>query len=225
MDWASSPIYDEYQEEVQETTYDEEPKDDLNEEYQDGDCGVESFDIQPTMTAQEDEKAYFMVVVGKDEEPTTYVPNDDRSLIKRFNGLSLDDDDDTFFVPIQKIVDFNEDNCSKVRFIALAIEHMGIKILSLEKKNQYVNFLGVDKYLFPDYKFDIDLVPSIENKAPCSEVIQVGSILTKIRPQQLCKDRNQVSVDHYVDLFFTLVTCDVWKNKSQINFFFQLGLL
>ena len=58
MDWSSSPIYDEYQEEVQETTYDEEPKDDLNEEYQDGDCGVESFDIQPTMTAQEDEKAY-----------------------------------------------------------------------------------------------------------------------------------------------------------------------
>lgn len=52
MDWSSSPIHDEYQEEVQETTYDEELEDDLNEEYQDSDCGVESFDIQPTMTAQ-----------------------------------------------------------------------------------------------------------------------------------------------------------------------------
>ena len=222
MDWSFSPIYDEYQEEVQEKTYDEEPKDDLNEEYQYGDCGVESFDIQPMMTTQEDEKAYFMVVVGKDEEPTTHVPNDDQSLIERFNGLSHDDDDDdTFFVLIQKTVDFNEDNCSKVRFITLAIEHMGIKVLSLEKKNQHVNFLGVDKYLFPDYKFDIDLVPSIENKAPCSEVIQVGSMLTKIRPQQLCKDRYQVS------MVIMLICSSPWlhvmygKTDYKSNFFFN----
>lgn len=59
MDWSSSPIYDEYHKDVQETTYDEKPEDDLNEECQDGDCGVESFDIQPTMTAQKDEKACF----------------------------------------------------------------------------------------------------------------------------------------------------------------------
>ena len=87
MDWSSLPIYDEYHEKVQEPTYDEELEDDLNEEYHDGDCGVESFDIQPTMTAQEDEMTYSMVVVGKDEEPTTHLPNDDQSLIERFNGL------------------------------------------------------------------------------------------------------------------------------------------
>ena len=118
-----------------------------------------------------------------------------------------------FFVLIQKAVDFTEHNYSKVRFIALAIEQIGINILSLEEKNPHDDFLGVDKYLFPNYKFDIDLVPSIEIKAPCPEVIQGGSMLTKIRPQNLCKDRNQGSVDQYVDLFFTLVTCDVWEKK------------
>ena len=55
-----------------------------------------------------------------------------------------------FFVLVQKVVDFTENNCSKVRFIALAIEQMSIKILSLEEKNPHDDFLGVDKYLFPN---------------------------------------------------------------------------
>ena len=137
-------------------------------------------------------------------------------------GLSLeDDDDDTFFVLIQKAVDFTEDNCSNVRFITLAIEQMGIKILSLEEKNPHVDFLGVDKYLFLDYKFDIDLVPSIEIKASWPEVIQVGSMLTKIRPQQLCKDRYQVS------MVIMLICSSPWlhvmygKTDYKSNFFFN----
>ena len=52
--WYCLPIFDLYHE--------EEPKDDLNEEYQDGNCGAESFDIQPMMTTQGDEIAYFKVV-------------------------------------------------------------------------------------------------------------------------------------------------------------------
>ena len=94
---------------------------------------------------------------------------------------------------------------------------MSIKILSLEEKNPHDDFLGVDKYLFPNYKFDIDLVLSFEIKAPCLEVIQGGSMLTKIRPQKLCKDSNQGSVDQYADLLFTLVTRDVWKKKKITN--------
>ena len=121
-----------------------------------------------------------------------------------------------FFVLVQKAVDFTENNCSKVRFIALAIEQMSIEILYLEEKNPHDDFLGVDKYLFPNYKFDIDLLPSFEIKAPCLEVIQGGSMLTKIRPQKLCKYSNQGSIDQYADLLFTLVTRDVWKKKSQI---------
>lgn len=163
-------------------------------------------------------------LVLKDKEPTTHVPNDDQSLIERFNGLSLDDD--TFFVPIQKAVDFNEDNCSKVRFIALAIEHMGIKILSLEEKNPHVNFLGVDKYLFHDYKFDIDRVPSIEIKVPCSELIQVGSMLTKIRPQQLCKDRS-IKIKIKYQWINMLICSSPWlhvingKTNHKSKFFFS----
>ena len=88
--WYSLPIFDLYHE--------EEPKDDLNEEYQDGNCGAESFDIQPMMTTQGDEIAYFKVVENY-EEQATHVPNDDQSLIERFKCLSLDDDDDdTFFL-------------------------------------------------------------------------------------------------------------------------------
>ena len=68
----------------------------MNEEYQDGNCGVESFDIQPMMTNQVDEIAYFKVVENY-EEQATHVPNDDQSLIERFKCLWLDDNDDTFF--------------------------------------------------------------------------------------------------------------------------------
>ena len=49
VDWNFLQIFDEYHEEVQEPVYDEESEGNLNEEYQDGDCGAESFDIQPVM--------------------------------------------------------------------------------------------------------------------------------------------------------------------------------
>ena len=43
VDWYFVPIFDEYRDEGQEPTYDEESEVDLNEDYQDGDCGVEGF--------------------------------------------------------------------------------------------------------------------------------------------------------------------------------------
>jgi len=91
VDWCSVPIFDEYHDEVQEPTYDEELEVDLNEDYQDGDCAVESFDIQLAMTTQEDELFYSMVVVGKDVELATYVLSEVQSLLKGFNGLTLEE--------------------------------------------------------------------------------------------------------------------------------------
>ena len=91
VDWYFVPIFDEYCDEGQEPTYDEESEVDLNEDYQDGDCGVEGFDIQLAMTTQEDEIFYSMVAVGKDVEPATYVSSEVQSLLKGFNGLILEE--------------------------------------------------------------------------------------------------------------------------------------
>ena len=57
--------------------------------------------------------------------------------------------------------------------------------------------------------FDVDFGPSMEIKAPCPEIIQSSPSLTRIKPQQLCKDGNWELMDEYVDLFLTLVSCDV----------------
>ena len=98
---------------------------------------------------------------------------------------------------------------------------MGVKIVSLKERNPHVDFLGFDKYLFPYGKLDVDFGPSIEVKAPYPgkmhdfmweayiqrKVIQMGSTLTRIRPQQFCKDGNLGSKDEYADLFVELASC------------------
>ena len=63
----------------------------MNEDYQDGDCGAESFDIQPAMTTREVELFYSMVAVGKDVELATYAPSRVQSLLKGFDGLTLEE--------------------------------------------------------------------------------------------------------------------------------------
>ena len=70
-------------------------------------------------------------------------------------------------------------------------------------------FSWVDKCLITNNKLDVDFGPSMEIKAPCPEVIQSSPSLTRIKPQQLCKDGNWELMDEYVDLFLTLVSCDV----------------
>ena len=64
----------------------------------------------------------------------------------------MEDDDETFFVQIQKIIDFTEENYLEVRFIPLAIEELGVKTLFLKERNPHVDFFEIDKYLFFDDK-------------------------------------------------------------------------
>ena len=52
----------------------------------------------------------------------------------------MEDDDETFFVQIQKTIDFTEENYLKVKFIPLIIEELGVKTLSLDEKNSHVDF-------------------------------------------------------------------------------------
>ena len=49
----------------------------------------------------------------------------------------------------------------------------------------------------------------MEIKTSYPEVIQTSPSLTRIKPQQLCEDGNCELMDEYVDLFLTLVSCDV----------------
>ena len=81
----------------------------------------------------------------------------------------MEDDDETFFVQIQKTIDFTEENYLKVKFIPLIIEELGVKTLSLEEKSPHVDFSWVDKYLLLDGKLDVDFGLSIEIKAPYLE--------------------------------------------------------
>ena len=60
-------------------------------------------------------------------------PDEEYELCKQV----LEDGDESFFGQIQKAIDF-----TKERFIVLT--------LSLEEQNPYVDFLGVEKYLFPN---------------------------------------------------------------------------
>ena len=109
---------------------------------------------------------------------------------------------------------------------------MGVKIVSLKERNPHVDFLGFDKHLFPYGKLDVDFGPSIEVKAPYPgkmhdfmweayiqrKVIHMGSTLTRIRPQQFCKDGNLGSKDEYADLFVELASCaTLCQNKLQIE--------
>ena len=68
------------------------------------------------------------------------------------NSKVVEDDDETFFVQIQKIIDFTEENYLEVRFIPLAIEELGVKTLFLKERNPHVDFFEIDKYLFFDDK-------------------------------------------------------------------------
>lgn len=52
----------------------------------------------------------------------------------------MEDNDETFFVQIQKTIDFTEENHLKVKFIPLITEELGVKTLSLEEKNLHVDF-------------------------------------------------------------------------------------
>ena len=68
------------------------------------------------------------------------------------NSKVVEDDDETFFVQIQKIIDFTEENYLEVRFIPLAIEELGVKTLFLKERNPHVDFFEIEKYLFFDDK-------------------------------------------------------------------------
>lgn len=78
--------------------------------------------------------------------------------IVNFAKKVLDDDDESFFVQIKKVVDITEE-----RFIVIT--------LFLHEQNPYVDFLGVENYLFPNDKLDIDFGPSMEMKGLCPEKI------------------------------------------------------
>ena len=58
------------------------------------------------------------------------------------------EDDETFFVQIQKTIDFTEENYLKVKFIPLIIEELGVKTLSLEEKVLMLIFLGLTNIYF-----------------------------------------------------------------------------
>ena len=60
-------------------------------------------------------------------------------------------------------------------------------------------FLGLKKYLFPNDKLDIDVVPLMEMNGLCLEKIS----------EELKGKRNLGSMDEYTDLFVTLASCNV----------------
>ena len=54
------------------------------------------------------------------------------------------------------------------------------------------------------------------------EVIQFGSILTRIKPQQICEDGNLGSMGEYANLSVALASSTtLWQNKLQIKIFFN----
>ena len=63
----------------------------------------------------------------------------------------MEDDDEPFFGQIQNVFNFTKEG-----FIVVT--------LSLEEKNPYIDLLGIEKYLFPNDKLDIDFGPSMEIK-------------------------------------------------------------
>ena len=118
-------------------------------------------------------------------------PDEEYELCKQV----LEDGDESFFGQIQKAIDF-----TKERFIVLT--------LSLEEQNPYVDFLGVEKYLFPKDKLDTDVVPLMDMNGLCLEK----------KSEELKGKRNLGSMDEYTDLFVTLASCNVlWQNKLQIK--------
>ena len=95
----------------------------------------------------------------------------------------MEDDDVTFFVQIQKIIDFIDENYLEVRYIPLAIEELGVKTLFLNERNPHVDFLGIEKYLFSDGKLDVDFGPSMEIKTPYLKKMHdfVGKLLCNMK--------------------------------------------
>ena len=118
--------------EVQEPTYNEESKVDLNEDNQDGDFGAESFDIQPAMTTQENELFYSMAAMGKDVEPTTYVLSEVHSLLKGFNGLTPKE----VLASLPPLCDIQHHSSFQVLFFlsSLIIEFHLVNMLNYQKK-------------------------------------------------------------------------------------------
>ena len=87
---------------------------------------------------------------------------------------------------------------------------MGVKTLSLEEQNPHVDFLGVNKYIFPDDKFDIHFGPSIEIKGPCPKKISEAFMLCELKEKQ-----NLRSMDEYAGLFLAMVShATLWEKKN-----------
>ena len=70
-------------------------------------------------------------------------PDEDYEFCKQIE----DDDDETSFVQIQKVVDFTKENYSKVRFIVVAIEQVSRHYL-LKSKIHMLIFLGLTNIYF-----------------------------------------------------------------------------
>ena len=88
--------------------------------------------------------------------------------IVNFAKKVLEDDDESFFIQIKKVVDV-----TKKRFIVIT--------LSLHEQNPYVDFPRVDRYLFPNDKLDTDFGPSMEMKGLCPEKISEAFVPCELK--------------------------------------------
>ena len=97
-------------------------------------------------------------------------------------------------------------------------------------------FLGLTNIYFLMVNLMLIFGPSMEIKTPYPkkmhdfiweafvqcEVIQFGSTLTRIKPQQICEDGNLGSMGEYANLFVALASSTIpWQKQITNQFFFQ----